>query len=879
MDLLERDLLLEQLDALLAAAGARGGVALVAGEAGVGKTTLVEHFLGRQGEAVRVLVGRCDPLVTPRALGPLHDLAHAAGGSLAASVTDGAPRERLFEALLGDLRTPARPQVVVVEDAHWADEATMDLLVFLGRRIAETSALLVVTYRDDELEIDHPLRGVLAALGRAGAHRLAVGPLSEAAVDALARGAGRDATGLHALTGGNALLVSEVLATDGDDVPPTVSDLVLSRYATLPAEARSVVRLVAVVPTRAELWLVEGALQASVAGVHGAVAAAVARGLLVTTGDAVTFRHELLRRAVESSLDELDRRDLNRRVLAVLVADDERVDIARLVHHARAAGDVEATLRYAPDAAERAAAVSAHREAVGHYRAVLAHRDRLAPDARAGLLHRYSTECYLSGLSTEAVAAGQAAVQLLEELGDQERLGAGLRWLSRLHWWDGNRPEAEAAVGRAIGTLEAIGAGHELGMAYSSQSQLDMLANHSAPAIGWAERALEIADRLGDAEIRTHALTNIGSARLLAGEPTGRADLERAFEIAEGAGLDDDAARALSNLATCSSDTRDYGNALRDLDRALEYVEARELSGYVQHLLGHRARVRLDQGDWAGAERDATLALAQTVSGGVRVVDGLVPLGLLQARRGEEDAAATLHEAAARTPEGADLQWAGPVAAARAEHAWLTGDDAAAVAAATPVLARAVEGAQPWWAGELVLWMWLAGADVGDASAVAPPYRLLVSGEWRAAAAAWEELGCRYHRALALAQGPEGDSAVTEARSLLHARGARHTAARLRRDLRRRGHRRLPRGPNRASAVNSSGLTTRQLDVLALVMRGLTDAEIGDRLSLSSKTVGHHVSAVLAKLRVPSRHEAAEAARRLGISPADVARRDGEPSG
>lgn len=866
VDLLERDRLLEELDALVTRSGAGGGIALVAGEAGVGKTVLLEAFLARHRAGTRILVGRCDPLLTPRALGPLQDLGRDAGGPLADALAEGAPRDRLFAVLLDELGRPGPGRIVVVEDAHWADEATLDLLVFLGRRIVETSALLVVTYRDDELEIGHPLRSVLATLSREGGRRLAVPPLSESAVTRLARRSGRDVAGLYELTGGNALLVSEVLASDSS-IPPTVSDLVLGRYAGLPEDARSVVRLVAVVPSRAEPWLVERASGSSVEVVRAGIAAAVARGLLVTSADAVGFRHELLRRAVESSLDVLDRRDLNQRVFEVLsTSGDDRVDIARLVHHAREAGDVEATLRLAPRAAERAAAVAAHREAVGHYRAVLAHRDRFSPERLVELLRRYSTECYLCGLSTEAVAAGQAAVQLLEEIGDQERLGSGLRWLSRLHWWDGNRGAAESVVNHAIDMLEAVGPGHELGMAYSSQSQLDMLANRPEAAVRWAERALEIADRIDDSEVLSHALTNIGSARILAGQPTGRADLERAFEIAVRAGLDDDAARAAANLATCSVETHDHRNARADLDHALAFVQARELTGYVQHLLGHRARLRLDQGDWAGAEQDAVLALSQSVSGGIRVVDGLIPLGLLQARRGDAEADATLDEAAARTPEGADLQWTVPVAAARAEHAWLVGDDTAAVARAAAVLDRALEARQPWYAGELLLWMWLAGAEPTHAAVVAEPYRLLFAGDWRGAARRWEELGSGYHRALALAQADEGDDAIAEALSVLHALGARQTASRLRRDLRRRGHRRLPRGPNRASTANPAGLTGRQLDVLTLVTAGLTDAEIGDRLSLSPKTVGHHVSAVLAKLGVSSRHDAGAVARSLGIA-------------
>ena len=465
MDLLERSSALGELGGLLAATAAGGRVVLLAGEAGIGKSALVKRFTERQSPASRFLLGACDPLLTPRALGPLHDIARQTGGRLAELLASGGSREAVFAAFLDELDRGSRPRVVVVEDAQWADEATLDLLVFLGRRMERTRALLLVTYRDDELGAGHPFRGVLGALPQGVVRRLRLQPLSEAAVAELARRAGHPAAGLRALTGGNPLLVTEVLAAGDTGVPLTVRDLVLARFAALPAGAQEVVRLVAVVPTRAELWLVEEAVGPALSALEAGVAA----GLLVVGSEAVGFRHELLRQAVEGALSTLDRRELNRRVLEVLAGAPERqVDVARLVHHAREAGDTGAVLRYGPEAARQAAAVAAHREAVGHYRAVLPHAQRLPAPVRAELLEGYSVECYLSGLSPEAVSARQAAVELREAAGDREQVGEGLRWLSRLHWWDGNRQAAEAAAARAIAVLETMPPGHQLAMVYSN---------------------------------------------------------------------------------------------------------------------------------------------------------------------------------------------------------------------------------------------------------------------------------------------------------------------------------------------------------------------------------------------------------------------------
>src|SRR5512132_4744957 len=272
MDLLERAWLLKELDGVLAATATGGRVVLVAGEAGIGKSALVRRFTERRSADARFLLGACDPLLTPRALGPLHDIARQTGGRLAGLLASGGPGEAVFAGFRGEREQGRRPGGVGGEDAQWADEATLDLLVFLGRRMERTRALLLVTYRDDELGVDHPLRAVVGRLAPETVRHLRLPPLSEAAVAELARRAGRRAAGLRALTGGNPLLVTEVLAA-GDDVPLTVRELVLTRFGGLPADAQEVVRLVAVVPTRAELWLVEEAARPAPSAVEVGVSA------------------------------------------------------------------------------------------------------------------------------------------------------------------------------------------------------------------------------------------------------------------------------------------------------------------------------------------------------------------------------------------------------------------------------------------------------------------------------------------------------------------------------------------------------------------------------------------------------------------------------
>src|SRR5215211_2289075 len=191
MHLLERSTVLNELLSLLErAASGTGHLVLLGGEAGVGKTALVRHLCERAAGAAQVHVGACDPLSTPRPLGPLLDIAHDAGGELAQVVAADAPRHMLFRAALDALST-AQPTLFVIEDAHWADEATLDLLRFLGRRISATRALVIVTYRDDEVGPAHPLRIVTGDLATAAAvHRMVLPPLSAAAVGILAAESG-----------------------------------------------------------------------------------------------------------------------------------------------------------------------------------------------------------------------------------------------------------------------------------------------------------------------------------------------------------------------------------------------------------------------------------------------------------------------------------------------------------------------------------------------------------------------------------------------------------------------------------------------------------------------------------------------------------------
>jgi hypothetical protein len=291
----------------------------------------------------------------------------------------------------------------------------------------------VLTYRDDELARDHPLHEVLAqAASGDRLCRLPLQPLSLDAVRQLSGGTGVDADHVFSVTSGNPFFVSQVLAAeDRDAVPPTVVDSVLARMRRLNHAHRERVEQLSVVPSALAQWLVDALLPGGVAG----LATAEEHGLLTISPERVAFRHELTRRAIADSLPAARRIELNRAVLAVLIARDEP-DLSQLVHNAREAGDVDAIARFAPEAAREAARAGAHREAAAHYRLALQRQEMFPTAERAALLEAYAVECYTLGSAQEAVDSQCRAVDLRRVLGDQDAVGSGLRWLSRMHWWN-----------------------------------------------------------------------------------------------------------------------------------------------------------------------------------------------------------------------------------------------------------------------------------------------------------------------------------------------------------------------------------------------------------------------------------------------------------
>jgi DNA-binding CsgD family transcriptional regulator len=587
--------------------------------------------------------------------------------------------------------------------------------------------------------------------------------------------------------------------------------------------------------------------------------------MLRLDGTTVEFRHELARRAILEALTPSERAALERRALEVLLARPSGVDPSRAAHHAVAAGDADAVLEWAPRAGARAAALGAHREARAHYASALRFSDRLTITDRAGLLEAHAYECYLADDLEEAIAGQEEAIGCWRGAGDPGAEGHALSNLGHFCGWAGQRERARQAATAAVELLEPLPPDVTLAWSYARLAQLHMIAGELVVSVEWGERALSLAQELGEEEVVVHALNTIGVSEYQLGRDEGWSKLEASMRRALAAESEENIARAFNNLISMSREERRYDLVDRYLADTMQFMAEHDLDATRRCLIGDVAEAELDRGRWAEAEAQAKEVLGRDQPSGRLQSAGV--LGRLAARRGDGDPSAMLDEFLALATEF-NPESAIEARSARAEAAWLAKDNRAGVAEVKAGLALAHSSTTPWVAGKILFWASKLDVPVEGTVAsarLAEPYALHFAGHPEKAAVAWATLGCPFDEALALADSDE-EADVRRALEIFQSLGAKPAAARATDRLRAMGARGIARGPRQTTLSNPAALTDRELDVLALLGEGLRNVEIAERLVISAKTVDHHVSAILSKLGVRSRYDAGQEAIRLGLA-------------
>lgn len=775
MELLEREELLGTLQKLQQRAAAGDGTLLfVEGEAGIGKTSLLQTFCREQKEAP-VHWGGCDALPAPRPLGPLYEIALRLTDEFQHALSDGAERMQVFGAFLGAV---SKPTLVVLEDLHWADEATLDFLRYIGRRIDRTHTLLIGSFRTDEVGPTHPLRLVLGDLATCGARRLTLHPLSVAAVKQLIGERNIDAAALHKATGGNPFFVTEVLSTDSAEMPPTVRDAVLTRVARMGPSARAVIEAAAVAGPRVEPWL----LQDLTAAESGAVDECLASGVLCSQDGVFVFRHELARQAVLEAMTPTRLLSLHRLALQALQTQAWSThDVARLAHHAEGAASEEAVLKFASEAARAAAAKGAHRQAAQQFARAL--RFSTAPTARrAALLDDYASECQLSGFITDAIEARQNAASVWRDLGDTQCHARSLADLAHALVVSGRNAEGESTMRDAVAL---VGPESETAAAVTVRrwaAHLRMLDRDVGEAIKQGEMAMKVAERHGDQEAIVHCLNTIGSSMIIDGQiDQGRMYLEQSRARAEQLHWDSWVSDAFINLGSACGEVYRFDLADSYLRRGIEFCSERDIDFACLYQLSWQALVWMYRGRWTEISGVAHVVLADQRSPVIARITALVALGRVRARRGDPGVWDALDEAKELVGNTEVLQRVALIQAARAEAAWFEGRTADAAKEANVGLELALRKRHPWFAAELLFWCWQGEGSLPGGLpdfCARLPFALEISGHCQEAAAAWRELSCPFESARALAEGDE--SAQREALTVFESFSARPMIERVR---------------------------------------------------------------------------------------------------
>ncbi len=843
-----------------------GAIALVSGESGIGKTTLLEEVRRDFEPKFAFFWSGSDPLFTPRPFGPVHDIAANLSTDLYKLLEDGASPSTIFRQFYRALEELKQPIILVFEDAHWADYATLDLFRFLARRIAFVNCLLVISYRDDEVGDTHPFKQVLEILPSGHTHRIPITPLSQDGVKQLAKNSGRDIEKLHEITAGNPFYVTELLAIGskaGDAIPASVKEAIDSRLALLAEGERKFLETICLIPNSVSIALIEN-LRGPEAETYAM--ACVARKLLVIDSNGgFRFRHELARLGTLAGVSANRQKKLHIEILNALEKCDQNDGLALLIHHSAGALDAKRVLQYAPAAASRAAKLGAHREAAAYLATALKFVDEAETEIAAQL---YEDWAYESGLALkiddDVLEARRHAITLWRALDRKEKVSENLRWLSRLHWYRGEASEAEHFANEAIRILESIPKSKERAMAYSFRSQLDMLNDRMDEAVHWGTRALALEEEYPNPEIRVHALNNVGSAMVLRGNEAGEALLMESLEIALEHGFHEHAARVYTNFSDYCVRYKKIDAGEKMIAEGIAFDTFYDLDSWTYYLLGIQSNLRMEQGRLEDAETisQGVIGLEQLTL--LMKLPALTVLARSQLRLGRTSYGKYLSQSLENSFATDELQYIIPARFGAIEAAWLHGNANAAYTQLKWLSELDKENMDHWRAGEMNEWIHRFGFDLRASYEfeLPEPYKLELANDYVAAAEVWMSMGMPYNSALSLSQVGAHDAAqaLPRAYRILESIGAKAAIGKIRDSAEKFGlQSKLPsarRGPYKKTRQHPAGLTAKEQEVLTHLVAGATNQDIAEALSRSQRTVENHVSSILGKLNASNRMEA-----------------------
>jgi DNA-binding CsgD family transcriptional regulator len=863
MELIERKELLAQLQVSFETiTNGEGHCVLLSGEAGIGKTSLVRAFCRELKNDCRVYQGTCDALFTPRPLAPLYDIALQIDSDIWQTNGDVEDRAGLFTRFLHEIGKQAQRTVIIFEDIHWADEATLDFIKFFARRINRMACLFILTYRDDEIHAHHPLRSVLGQLPAHTFTRLPLQPLSRQAVEKLAVEKGYSGEDVYSISAGNPFYVNEILASYSPGVPENIKDAVLSVYNRLDEKTKQVWEILSVLPTGVELNYLEQLEPAYATAIESSLDARI---LLYSNG-LIFFKHELYRRTIEASLSPLVSIGLNQRILDLfLPAFESNRETERIIHHAKNAHRHDLVVHYAPLAAKQAALVGSHIEASKLYFSAINHYTGDDAPKLICLYEAYAYECYLINQVREAIRYQQKALDQHKTRYDVEKTGNCMRFLSRLWWFEGNRTAAEKHGEEAVKVLNDQPSSSAKAMAYSNMSQLKMLADQPVECVYWGEKAIAIAKELGDDETLSHALNNVGTVRMEMQlyKQLGVDLLQQSLDLALKHSYHEHAARAYTNQASSAVKIKDYAFARQRLEAGIDYCEKLELDSWTAYMLSHQARLNLETGNWDKALCIALKLVANSCQTSIVKLNALTIIAKIKMRRGGENVLPLLMEAKEKAFKTMELQRIIPVLVAILEYEWLSGEQLLTKMDIDCAISMSVLSGNVYENSEFAFWLHKARKQRAHLREYYPPYVADTRTEALRAAQLWEEIGCPYEQALTLFEGTDADK--RRAIAMVQKLGADAIYQKMKQEMQNSGIKSIPRGIRSSTRSNPAHLTEREKDVLHLLKDNLQNKEIASRLFISAKTVDHHISSILLKLDVNTRGKAVQEAAVLGI--------------